>query len=222
MANAQINLTAMRSPEQIMRGLFLDSLTILPALRALPGGPDLNAGCSLVDVGTGAGVPGLPLEIMSPRWQALLIESTAKKAAFVRRVAGELDLENVVVLPRRAEEVGRMPEWRDRADICVARAVAPLPALIELCAPLVHPDGLMLFPKGEDVQSELSASREACAALRVRLERVHVTSPYLGLGEHRAIAILRKVGPTPPGYPRRVGLATSRSLGSPARPKPSR
>lgn len=211
-ANAQFNLTAVRGPAGIMRTLFLDSLSIVPFLppRMLKSAPHP---VRLVDVGTGAGIPGLPIHILFPHWQVALIESTGKKARFVRFVAQQLRLDGVTVLDQRAEEVGRAVAWRDRGDLCVARAVGPLSTLIELCAPLVRPGGALIFPKSGYLSEEMAQARTAMQALQVRDAVIHPIPSWLGLGDDRKTVCMAKEGQTPHGYPRRIGLAKTQPLG---------
>ncbi len=213
-ANQRFNLTGLKAPDQVMRTLFLDSLTVTPMLPSEFFEPDRTV--QVVDVGAGAGVPGFPLEILFPHWSLLSVESSQKKAAFLRAVARELGLSKVSVAPSRAEEIGRIEEYRDAADLCLARAVAPLPALVELCAPVVRPGGLLAFPKSGDVQAECDAAAAAARALRLGKPALHSVPESLGLGQgaNRFIVIYRKLGPTPQEYPRRVGVPTSRPIGS--------
>lgn len=211
-ANRRFNLTALRTPDDVMRVLFLDSLTIVPALPSEL--KEASLPVMAVDVGTGAGIPGLVLAILFPHWSVLLIESVQKKARFVADTARTLDLAGVSVEAVRAEEIAARRAWRDRADLCMARAVAALPSLLELCGPLVKVGGVLALPRSGDVAGEIDAAAPAAAALALRSEGVRAVSPELGLGDRRFIALYRKVGPTPPGYPRRVGLATSRPIGS--------
>lgn len=207
--NEKLNLTAIRSPEGVVRTLFLDSLTVLPALPR----EWRNERRSLVDVGAGAGFPGIPIKLAAPFWEVTLVESVGKKARFLERAVRCLSLEGIEVIHARAEEVGRVGRRRDRADAVVARAVASLPALIELCAPLASPGALLLFPKSGPIEGEVADARLACASLRVRPLRTERVSADLGLGPGRLILVYEKIAPTPPAFPRRVGLATSRPLG---------
>jgi 16S rRNA (guanine527-N7)-methyltransferase len=210
-ASRSVNLTAVRDTEGIMRTLFLDSLTLLQPLQAYisPRGQML-----VVDVGSGAGIPGLPLKIVRPEWQLVLIESVGKKARFLSSVVEALDLARVTVLNERAEAAGWRKELRDTADACLARAVAPLSVLLELCTPFVRSGGVLLFPKSGDVTAEIDAARVAAHTMRAELLERWTVPEALGLGSNRFVLVYRKVGPTPPGYPRRIGLARSRPLGT--------
>lgn len=211
-ANQRLNLTALKTPTGVMRTLILDSLTIADAL--LPDLKGMNGPIRVVDVGTGAGVPGIPLKILFPRWSMLLVESVLKKAKFVREVAEALDLADVSVAHARAEEVGAMAQHRDAADLCLARAVSALPSLLELCAPLVKVGGLLVFPKSGDVKMECDSAEPAARALKVRLQQLYLVPDNVGLGKNRFVVVYRKSGSTPSAFPRRVGLATSRPIGS--------
>ena len=210
--NAKFNLTGVRSAEGIMRTLFLDSLSLASALPAVLTSPGALAAPRVVDVGAGAGVPGLALKIVYPHWTLALIESLGKKARFLEMAVRHLQLVDVTVLAERAEEVARSEPWRDGADLCLARAVAPLPTLIELCAPLVRERGWLMLPKSGDLDKEVRTASKAMPLLRVELERIVPVPEDLGLGETRAIVVCRKTGPTPPAFPRRVGLAQSRPI----------
>jgi 16S rRNA (guanine527-N7)-methyltransferase len=210
-ANARMNLTALRTPEAMMTGLFLDSLT---CVLALPDG--LLRGdrpVHVVDVGSGAGLPGVPLRLLFPHWRLTLIESIGKKARFLEELVAALSLEGTQVLARRAEEVSSDPALRERGDLCLARAVAPLPSLVELCAPLVRTGGLMLFPKGRNARAEVAEASLASAQAAARWDCTVPLPPDLAhLGEGRALVLYRKTGATPAQFPRRVGLAQSQPL----------
>jgi 16S rRNA (guanine527-N7)-methyltransferase len=127
-------------------------------------------------------------------------------------VVQTLALERVSVQTARAEELGRSADFRESADICTARAVAALPALLELCSPFVIPGGLLAFPKSGDIPAEVARGREAARAVRVSFRSLVPVPEKLGLGSGRAIAVYEKTGNTPARFPRRVGLATSQPI----------
>jgi 16S rRNA (guanine527-N7)-methyltransferase len=167
-----------------------------------------------VDVGSGAGVPGLPIKIVRPGIRPTLVESVQKKARFVESLVGRLGLTQVEVIAERAETLGRRDAYRDAFDVCTARAVATLPALIELCAPLVRPGGVLALPKSGDVDAEVKSGLAAFEALSVRLESIYHVPESVGLGSGRVVVTCRKLGPTDRAYPRRPGLVRSRPIGS--------
>jgi 16S rRNA (guanine527-N7)-methyltransferase len=202
--NARFNLTAIREAESVRTKHFLDSLTCLLAWRDAP--PD-----SLIDVGSGAGFPGIPLKILQPALQLTLVESVGKKAEFCRHVVCALGLERVEVLQARAEEVGRAPGRREQFGWAVGRAVASLPILVEYLLPLVRIGGGVLAQKGESAPAEAQASERAIHLLGGRLRQlVKVHLP--GVAEDRYLVIIDKIAATPPNYPRRVGLPAKKPL----------
>ncbi|MGH2449617.1 MAG: 16S rRNA (guanine(527)-N(7))-methyltransferase RsmG [Chloroflexota bacterium] len=207
--NKKFNLTAVREPEGIMHTLLLGSLTLIPAL------PDTLRGykpAGVVDIGAGAGIPGIPLAIVYPNWRVTMMESIGKKARFMAGAAGSLELTNVTILAERAEVAG-LASLRDAADLAVARAVASLPTLVELAAPLVRAGGWMAFPKSGDVRAELAEATVAMRTLNVALAGVVPVPRDLGLPADHVTVLLQKTGHTPIGYPRRPGLAKQRPLG---------
>ena len=213
-ANQQVNLTGAKTADGVMATLILESLTISLALpdhmRAAP--PHAST-LRVVDVGAGAGIPGIPLKVLYPFWKLALIESIGKKARFLEKAIRDLGLAGTTVMARRAEDCGRERAWRDSADLCLARAVAPLASLVELCAPLVRTGGLLAFPKSGDVAPEVDAARPAARALRVEFQKVVAVPAELGLPPGRTIVVGEKKAATPSGYPRRTGLAQSRPIG---------
>lgn len=219
-ANSRMNLTALRTPEGMMTGLFLDALTCLVALP--PRFRNAGESIRVVDVGAGAGLPGIPLRLLFPHWRLTLIESTGKKARFLEMLVRDLALDNVDVLAQRAETVAGMPQFRDRADLCLARAVAPLPTLLELCAPLVTPGGSLIFPKGREAVTEVKSAAAAAAALQLTCEAaIPLPDPLSHLGEGRVLVRYGKTGLTPPRFPRRVGLARTHPISAPSLPRRS-
>jgi 16S rRNA (guanine527-N7)-methyltransferase len=202
--NARFNLTAIRDVESIRAKHFLDSLSCVLAWRE-------NPPASLIDVGTGAGFPGIPLKILYPSLNLALVESVGKKAEFCRHVCATLGLEKVEVIQARAEEVGQMAKYRERFDWAAARAVANLPILVEYLLPLVRVGGVVLAQKGESGPAEANASEKAVRLLGGRLRQlIKVDLP--GVAEERYLIVIEKVAATPPNYPRRVGVPGKKPL----------
>ena len=202
--NRRVNLTAITDPKEIQTKHFLDSLSCLLAFTPRPG--DL-----IVDVGTGAGFPGIPLRIACPRIRLVLVESIGKKADFCRHIVRTLGLEGVEVVQARAEQVGRSPEYRGRFDWAVARAVANLAVLFEYLLPLLRVGGVAIAQKGEAGPAEAQAAQKALEILGGRVQRV-VPVELHGVSETRYLVVVEKVSETPPAYPRRVGIPKKRPL----------
>jgi len=198
------NLTAIRDTEGVRSKHFLDSLTCMLAWRDQP--PK-----SLIDIGTGAGFPGIPLKIILPRLQLTLVESVGKKVEFCRHIVEKLGLDDVTCLQARAEELGLAREHREKYDWAVARAVANLPVLAEYLLPLVRVGGGMLAQKGETGPAEAHKADHAIHVLGGRIKQlIPVLLP--GVTEERFLIVVDKVSATPPGYPRRVGLPAKRPI----------
>lgn len=201
--NERVNLTAIRDAHQIRIKHFLDSLTCLSVVR-YP--------CErVIDVGTGAGFPGVPLKIVYPGIQLTLVESVGKKADFCRHLVKTLRLEGVQVVQERAEIVGQMPAHRQQYDWAIARAVAIMPVLVEYLLPLVRLGGAMLAMKGESAPAETQQAEYAIRLLGGHLRKLNpVTLP--GVVEERYLVVVDKVATTPDTYPRRVGIPAKRPL----------
>lgn len=206
--NERINLTAIRDAGQIRIKHFLDSLTCLSVMRN-PGGRML---CErMIDIGTGAGFPGVPLKIIYPAMQLTLVESVGKKADFCRHLVQTLRLEGVQVIQERAEAVGHMPAHRQQYDWAVARAVAVMPVLVEYLLPLVRVNGAMLAMKGESAPAETQQAEYAIRLLGGHLRKLTpVTLP--GVVDERYLVVVDKVAATPDTYPRKVGIPAKRPL----------
>lgn len=203
--NDQISLTAVREPEGVRVKHFLDSLTVLLAWERHA--PPRR----LIDVGTGAGFPGLVLKIIWPGTQVALVESVRKKADFCRHIVDRLGLGQVEVLPKRAEVIGQDPDHRQTYDLAVARAVARMPILMEYTLPLVHRNGVVLAMKGETAPAETHSAENAIHVLGGRLSKlVHIELP--GVVEERFIVVVNKVAQTPEKYPRRTGVPAKTPL----------
>jgi 16S rRNA (guanine527-N7)-methyltransferase len=200
--NSQINLTAISEPAEIYRRHFLDSLSLARFWGDSP--------ASLVDIGSGAGFPGLPLAILRPSLRLTLVESVGKKAEFLRYMAGALGLGAVRVLTARAEDLGRDRGEREAHGLVTARAVAELRVLVEYGLPLLKIGGRMLAPKGSAAYDEAAAAGHAIEALGGDLVAVEpVDLP--GLDSH-AVVIIDKLRPTDSRYPRAPGTPGRKPL----------
>ncbi len=191
-ANTRFNLTAITDPNEAWRKHIFDSLTLLPLLASV----EVQ---TLIDVGSGGGLPGVPLAITMPQAKFTLLESTRKKAEFLREVADALDLTNVDVVNERAETIGQDREQhREKYDVVLARAVGRMPVLLELAAPLAKIEGHILAIKGERASEELTRAKPALHLLHCK-----------PLGTVRTptgtIVIVQKLRRTPKLYPRRPG-----------------
>ena len=192
--NKVMNLTAIKEPAQVAALHFLDSAALL-------GCADLR-GKSLVDVGTGAGFPGMVLKLMVPELRLTLVDSLGKRLDWLGEVCGALGLEGVERRHARAEELALQSGWRDSFDFATARAVAELRVLCEICLPYVKVGGRFLAMKAADCDEELSAAAHGAELLGGRLlpsYRYHIP----GTEVDRRVIVVEKVAPTPKGYPRR-------------------
>ena len=204
--NERVNLTAITSPSEITVKHFLDSLTCLKAMNP-------HEGDRLVDVGTGAGFPGLPLKIVCPQLKVLLVEATEKKADFCRHVVQGLGLQSVQVVHARAEDLGQDQQYREQHAWAVARAVAGLSTLAEYLLPLVKIGGRAIAQKGETGPAEAHQAEAAIERLGGHLRRLRpVELP--GVADTRYLVTMDKVAATPEAFPRRTGLPAKRPLGS--------
>jgi 16S rRNA (guanine527-N7)-methyltransferase len=202
--NQKINLTAIKTPEEIRRKHFLDSFSCMLVTKGTPTH-------QMIDIGTGAGFPGLPLKILHPEMHLTLVESVAKKTNFLSLVVQELGLKPVEIITERAEIVGQDPDHRERYDWAVARAVAGLPILVEYLLPLARVGGFVLAQKGDTALEEIKAAQPAIAALGGKArEPIPVALP--GVPEKRFLVVIEKTHPTPAQYPRRVGIPSKRPL----------
>ncbi len=202
--NKKFNLTAITDPQEAAILHFADSLSAGKVEAFL-------AAKTVLDIGSGAGFPGIPLAIVFPEKKFFLIESLGKKAQFLTTVARELDLRNVKILPMRAEDVGRDEKYRGKADLVTARAVAELRVLAEYALPLLRMGGTFLAMKGAQYTEELSAAVEALEILGGSVAEVH---PYnLGAERQYVLIEIRKDRETGEKYPRRAGIPVKRPLG---------
>ena len=195
--NRRINLTAITDPAEIAIKHYLDALTLA---RVIP----RFDGLRLIDVGTGAGFPGLALAIAFPQLQVTLMDSTAKKLRFIDQAGEALQLENIRTLQARAEDAGRRKAHREAYDIATARAVGRLPALMEYTLPLTKPGGQVIAMKGRSAFEETAMAAKAIGALGGELFVIEeIMLPTLD--NPRYLIVIDKVNPTPRRYPRQAG-----------------
>lgn len=202
MMEAPHNVTALDDPREIVEGLFVDALAAAPLMRGIEG--------PAVDVGSGGGIPGLPLAIVDPSRGFLLVDSNGKKVGFIHRVIEALQLDNARVRQTRVEELGRASGTREWFGVAMAKALSSLRVLVEWLVPLVCPAGRVLCWKGPNVTSEIEEAHAALTALGAEVEEVRAYE-IAGRGR-RNIVVVRRVAPLSAVYPRRVGVALKRPL----------
>lgn len=207
--NEVMNLTNITDDEGIAVRHFIDSLTLVPYIRAEQKKASRGE-LSIIDVGTGAGFPGVVLKIAVPELRLTLLDSLNKRLNFLDEVCTALKLDGVKTVHGRAEDAGRDTSLREKFDISCARAVASLPVLSEYCLPFVKPEGAFLAMKG-NVDEEEQASRKAIDVLGGKKEK---TDKFLlpGTDMNRSIVVVRKVRPTPKAYPRQAGKPSKNPL----------
>lgn len=192
--NEKINLTAITEPEQVLYKHFYDCILFL---KHCP----VKEGASLIDVGTGAGFPGMVLKIVRPDIEVTLLDSLNKRLVFLNEVIDALSLSKIKTVHMRAEEAGKSKEHRESYDIATARAVASLPVLLEYCAPLIKKNGVFLGMKGPSVKDEVKISEKAISILG--LSKPNIICETLTGDEQRAFVLFEKISQTPPKYPRK-------------------
>ncbi len=202
--NTRINLTTIVEHDQVIVKHFLDSLSLAPILRALA--PAIR----LIDIGTGAGFPGVPLKLALPDLRLTLVETTGKKVEFLKHVIAQLQLRNTTAIQARAEDLAHNLDHRGQYDVAVARAVANLATLVEYALPFVRVGGMFVAQKGVDVTDEIKYASRALKELGGRVREIApVQLPGL---EQRHLIIIDKVGATPAKYPRRAGIPERKPL----------
>jgi 16S rRNA (guanine527-N7)-methyltransferase len=203
--NEKFNLTAIREPEDIRFRHFLDSLSVTRGWsRTAPP-------TSLVDLGTGAGFPGIPLKILWPELKLSLVDSVGKKINFCRLVLDTLQLHNSETMTIRAEELGQNPEHREKYQLVTARAVAPMPVLLEYCLPLAQPGGRIVLQKGTDAIEEAERCRPIMHKLGGELKEV-LPLELPGTEGKRYLVLIDKNTHTPANYPRHTGVPSKLPL----------
>ena len=202
--NQHMNLTGITEQREVYIKHFLDSVAIFK-------NGYIADDLSVIDVGTGAGFPGLPLKICNPKIKLTLLDSLNKRINFLKTVGQELGLNEIEYVHGRAEDIAQKPEHREKYDIATARAVASLPVLLELCVPYVKIGGFFICLKGPSVDIELGQAKNAMKLLGVRLvEKINVILPDQELKHN--ILVFKKEEKTPAKYPRRAGKPSKNPL----------
>jgi 16S rRNA (guanine527-N7)-methyltransferase len=207
--NQRFNLTAITDPQEVLTKHFLDSLAFL---LAIPTHFKVSGKLTLLDVGSGAGFPGLPLQIVYPSWQITLLEATGKKVRFLEAVIADLGLSQTRAIQGRAEDLAHDPQHRAAYDLVTARALAALPTLLEYCLPFCAPGGLVIAAKKGDISAELERSKAAAVKLGGRWAYLNPFS-LPGLEDQRALVVYQQTQPAPAHYPRRAGAPLKHPLG---------
>lgn len=196
--NRKLNLTRITDPGEIAVKHYLDSLVLLAKV-------EIPVGSSLIDIGTGAGFPGIPLKIARPDLRLTLLDSVRKRLTFLEAAVRELSFSDVHIVHGRAEEQAREKRLRERLDFGVARAVAGLNVLVELCLPFCRIGGRFAAYKGPEIGAEVEAASRAIRLLGGKIEAVHEFDLPMG-GIPRSLVVVSKVKATPAGYPRKAGM----------------
>jgi len=202
--NQHINLTKINDEEEFIIKHIIDSLLIGQII-------DIKPNTQIADLGTGGGLPGIPLAILNPKCRFTLIDSVQKKIKCVDEFTSNLDINNVIGLSDRLETIGQNKKYREQFDTVIARALAPLPILLELALPLVRIGGIFVAMKGPSYLEELSRSVNAMKQIKIERPTIKTYELPDGMGK-RYLLVFKKANPTPKGYPRNVGVPKKQPL----------
>jgi 16S rRNA (guanine527-N7)-methyltransferase len=202
--NKRINLTAIKDPEEVLLKHFLDSLSLLMVYD--------RPGVRLLDIGAGAGFPGLPLKIVRPQWEVMLLEATGKKVAFLQHIIETLQLKDVEAVHGRAEELAHKSEYRAKFDVVTARAVAALPMLLEYAAPYCKVGGEIILLKKGEITEELERGKRAAKEVGASL-KADIVVNLPGLDDGRRLLTWEQQKKCPAQFPRSGSLMAKKPLG---------
>ncbi|AZZ60899.1 16S rRNA (guanine(527)-N(7))-methyltransferase RsmG [Oenococcus sp. UCMA 16435] len=203
--NKKVNLTAINNPKDVWLKHFYDSLTPLLYL------PDMNKKVSLIDIGSGAGFPGIPLKIVNQKFQLTLLDSLQKRITFLDQLISKLNLKNVETVHGRAEDFGNNPNYREKYDFAIARAVSNTNTLLELLLPFVKVGGKIILMKTVHVENEIYEANKALEELGGRVSQSF--SFELPNDDSRVLITVDKIKPTKKRYPRRAGVPEKSPIG---------
>lgn len=202
--NKVMNLTAITEYEEVIEKHFLDSLSLIKAI-------ELDKPAKLLDLGTGAGFPGIPLKIAFPNLEILLMDSLNKRIQFLKEVIDTLKLADITAVHGRAEEMARKKEYREAFDFCVSRAVANLSSLSEYCIPFIKTSGSFISYKSGDIEEELQQSKKAVHILGGRIKDV-LKFQLPNTEMSRSLVVIEKIKSTPKAYPRKAGTPSKEPI----------
>lgn len=202
--NEKVNLTAITDDREIIIKHFVDSIKAFEF-------KELNNSVKIIDVGTGAGLPGIPIKIMNDNAEVLLLDSLQKRINFLNEVITQLNLSGIKTVHGRAEDLGADLNYREKFDIAISRAVANMAVLTEFCLPFVKKNGYFVALKGPAVQDELNEAKKAISLLGGKLEDVIQVDFKDGDLKHNLV-IVKKIKPTPKQYPRKAGTASKKPI----------
>lgn len=204
--NSRMNLTAITEFEDVLKKHFIDSLSLISAVSDLA-----QKQYDLIDVGTGAGFPGIPLKIAFPNLKITLLDSLNKRIQFLNEVICKLELQDIEAVHGRAEDFAKPDQFRERYDLCVSRAVANLATLSEYCIPFVKPGGFFISYKSEKVNVELEEAKKAISVLGGSFQKnIEFLLPHSDIT--RNFIVIQKKNKTPFKYPRKAGLPSKEPI----------
>lgn len=202
--NKVMNLTGITEFEEVVEKHFIDSLSVIKAV-------DLTKRERVIDIGTGAGFPGIPLKIMFPDLKVILVDSLNKRIKFLNNVIEKCQLTDIYAFHGRAEEFAKKTEYRETFDLCVSRAVANLSTLSEYCIPFIKVEGLFIPYKSGEIDEELKESERAIVTLGGKVQNV-IKFKLPGTDIGRSFVLIEKIKPTPKKYPRKAGTPAKEPL----------
>ncbi len=204
--NSFMNLTAITEFQDILKKHFIDSLSLVKACEEIR-----TKSIKVIDIGTGAGFPGIPLKIAFPQIELTLLDSLQKRVKFLQEVSSRLELQNITFIHGRAEDFAKLDKEREKYDLCISRAVANLSTLAELCIPYVKPGGKFISYKSEKAAEEAEGAEKAIRMLGGKIEKqVEMILPDSNI--YRNLFVISKIQPTTKKYPRKAGIPSKEPL----------